>query len=823
MSLTIDFGIDLGTTNSLIAKFVNGSVEIFKNPGTWKDTTPSVVAFRKDRILVGDRARAFQEKDPANVVGHFKRKMGTTESFPIGHAREPKTPVELSAHVLKELKTFIQTGENVDSAVITVPASFDVIQSNATKKAAEEAGFKSVVLLQEPIAASLAYANQASSREFTDGKWLVYDLGGGTFDVALVKIENGEMRVLDHEGDNFLGGTDFDRLIIENFIVPHISKHHENVDMASDFQSASGKYNALFFALMHKAEEAKKELSNRTSTEIEFEFEGEDVVVEITRSDFEGIIREPIARTAEMVRSILTRNSLTPRDLSFILLVGGSTYIPYIRSRIEELAQIPVKTDIDPTTAIVSGAAYFAGTQEKQIIASADNFENNSGLIVKAVYEKTSKDSTEPFFARVTGETSGLFYRILRSDGGFDTGLRELKERISEDLRLVPDSYNHFKFTTFDDRNNEVDTNFREFQIAHNIIGVSGQPLPEDICIELDDIENETSHLRLIFPRNTILPAKSPTVTVSATRSVSKGSLDDALYINVLEGDSSYLPESVKHIGTLEIGSSELNRDLLKGAEIELMFEVSESRDVTVSAYIQHSDQAFKQVFQPKEREVKTEWLQRDVESLLDKIDSHAEEAKRRDDTELLRELRVLAKEVDRLEDRALCLSNDDVTDVKFQLEDEKNRLARQVNTSIQSRRAEILLDEYFDIKEQCSNLIAESGSDRNREHFTEIVEGESQFVRPPSPPLLKAKIGELHNLYFSVLWRQPKFLTAEFNWIVEQEKLNDSDSVQKLIEQGQIAIIDNDFDSLRGIIFRLYDMMPKEKRRRREAKTGIG
>lgn len=823
MSKTIDYGIDLGTTNSLIARFVKGSVEIFKNPGTWKDTTPSVVGFRKDRILVGDRARGYQEKDPANVAGHFKRRMGTTEAFPVGPMGEPKTPVDLSAHILKELKTFVQSGESVDSVVVTVPASFDVVQSNATKKAAEEAGFKHVVLIQEPIAASLAYANQASSREFTEGKWLVYDLGGGTFDVALVKIEGGEMRILDHEGDNFLGGTDFDRLIVEHFVVPHIDENYTEVDMSTDFQSASGRYNALFYKLLHKAEEAKKELSNRTTTEIEFEFEDEDVVVEITRSDFEGLIREPVARTAEMVRTILTRNSLTPNDLNFILLVGGSTYIPYVRNRIEELIQIPVKTDIDPTTAVVVGAAYFAGTKERLATESDVSSKERFEVSVKAVYEKTSRDVIEPFFAQITGKADGFFYRIVRSDGGFDSGLRELKERISEDLRLVPDSYNHFTFKIFDCQNNEVATNFSEFQIAQNIISVSGQPLPEDIGIELDDTDGETSYLRLVFPKNTILPAKSVTHTVNVTRSVTKGTIDEAIFINVLEGDSSYLPESVKHIGTLVIRGSELERDLIKGAEVELVFEVSESREISVRAFVQYTGQSFTQVFRPKERKVETSWLQREIQSLLDKIDAHLEDARRRDDQDLQRELRSFAKEADRLEDIALDLRSDDVTDTKFQIEDQKNRIAQQVNNSIQTRQPEVLLEEYFEIKSQCEKLIEDAGTERNKEHLAEIVAGELQYTRPPSPPHLRAKIGELNNLLFSVLWRQPKFLTAEFNWIAEQEPSAESGAFQKLIEQGQVAIIDNDFDSLRGIIFRLYDLMPRESRRRHRAKTGIG
>src|ERR1039458_7222894 len=209
MANMVSYGIDLGTTNSLIAKFTKGTVEVFKNPSGFKETLPSIVGFRNDRILVGEQARTYMEKDHKSVVKGFKRRMGTTESTKIKALGQSKTPIELSAFVLKELKTFIHTGEVPEAVVITVPASFDMVQSNATKEAGYQAGFKQVVLLQEPIAASLAYANKEKNLDLKNSQWIVYDLGGGTFDVALVRIVEGELKVVDHEGDNFLCGSDF--------------------------------------------------------------------------------------------------------------------------------------------------------------------------------------------------------------------------------------------------------------------------------------------------------------------------------------------------------------------------------------------------------------------------------------------------------------------------------------------------------------------------------------------------------------------------------------------------------------------------------------
>ena len=282
-----------------------------------------MVYYKKDKVVVGTNARTYFERDGKNVFGTFKRKMGTTESFKVKSINQSKTPIELSAEVLKELKGFVHSGEIIEAAVITIPASFDVIQSNATKEAGYLAGFKQVILLQEPIAASLAYANKHKERDLENGQWLVYDLGGGTFDVALIKIKDGEMKVLDHEGDNFLGGADFDNLIIEKIVIPHLNKDFQFSDLENDLKSASGKFNNVYYRLIKLAEDAKISLSARTSAEIEVRDmkddndEEIDISIDITRSEFEGIVKEYIDNTLDMIKKILVRNSLKPSDIQF--------------------------------------------------------------------------------------------------------------------------------------------------------------------------------------------------------------------------------------------------------------------------------------------------------------------------------------------------------------------------------------------------------------------------------------------------------------------------------------------------------------------------
>ncbi len=239
MSDTIDIGIDLGTTKSVLAVFERGNVSVRRHNVSHKDTLPSAVMVRRDKIFVGEKAReqAFGRSDAAFA---FKRKMGTAERFQLGG--QVYSPVELSALVLKELRERHFDNQPLDAAVITVPASFDTRQTMATVEAGKLAGMKQVINLQEPIAASLAYANSILKGEFPDRPWLVYDLGGGTFDAAVVQIAGGELKVLEHEGDNYLGGVDFDRLIVEQFVYPHLADQYglEDADF-SEFTSGSGK------------------------------------------------------------------------------------------------------------------------------------------------------------------------------------------------------------------------------------------------------------------------------------------------------------------------------------------------------------------------------------------------------------------------------------------------------------------------------------------------------------------------------------------------------------------------------------------------------
>jgi molecular chaperone DnaK len=829
MENTINYGIDLGTTNSAIAKFIKGEVIIFSNPQDYgRNTLPSVVAYRKDRITVGNKAKEFLEKDPHNVVGVFKRKMGTSESFKIKSINESKTPIELSAQVLKELKTFVNTGDDLDAVVLTIPASFDTIQSNATKEAGIQAGFKQVVLLQEPIAASLAYANMKKDREMKNGKWLVYDLGGGTFDVALIEIKDGEMKVLDHEGNNFLGGADFDNMIVEKLVIPKICEKYNFSNLEAEMKSAKGKYNAKYYVLLRRAEEAKIALSSMTSSEIIVDgFEDEDgnevdMEIVITRSEFNDLIRPNIDGTIEMIKEIITRKSLKPIDIQFTLMVGGSTYVPFVRNRVEEVLQIPVNCEIDPTTAVAIGAAYYAATKPKEILI--ENIKKKETLIsIKSSYNKASKEKEELFAARITGDIQDLNYRILRQDGGFDSGLKKLLDRINEDLPLVDGAYNYFILTVYDSLNNIIETDIEPIGINSGF-GISGQPIPEDICLEVDDYDYPgKTRLQLIFQKNTVLPLKK-TLTFPLNKTIIKGAEDEVINVNILEGSHLAIPEANKGIGFMSITGKNLKRDISKGSDIEITVTISESRDLTISVYLNMADQEFKQTFNPKERHIQINFLKEQVEDLSTRLNKEIEEAEDKEDYETAGLLHKLKVGMETVSSETGSLTNDDVTDKKFQLEDKKRKIAKEIDEATKNKRIQQVKANYFAVKEECNEIINQNGNDHERKTFNDIVLQEDAFFSTNSPIKIQEKSDEIHSILSRIRWRTPEFLTDIFSWCVNnQTRMNDRTQAKSLVEAGNFAIESQNWERLSGINSGLLNLMPKGSEKEATTRIGFG
>lgn len=830
MASMINFGIDLGTSNCLIARYDKGEVEVFKNPNGFKETLPSIVGFRNDRILIGDKARTYLERDPKNVFSRFKRKMGTSETFKIRALDASKSPVELSSYLLKEL-TFVHSGETVGSAVITIPASFDTVQSNATKEAGTMAGFKAVVLLQEPIAASLAYANRGKGVDLRNSQWFVYDLGGGTFDVALVRIVEGELTVLDHEGDNYLGGADFDALIVEKLVVPELERLGSFADLLGQLKGENGRYNTLWYGLLDRAENAKVELTTKTCAEIELGFgralkddagDAIDGTITITRSEFEGLIRESIDRTIDMMKQMLTRNSLQPEDLQFVLMVGGSTYIPFVRKRIGEIMGVAVNTGIDPTNAVAIGAAYFAGNKENTQERAPQANSKVSPLKIRASYSRNSQDTEEMFSAKIEGDLAGMQYRIIGEDGAYDSGLKTLTGRISEDLPLREGEFNLFTLKVCDAQGNLVRLDVDQIQIAQGRYSVAGQMLPEDVSLVRDDFATKNTRLDCLFQKNSVLAAHAKR-TAEVAKTVIQGSGDE-IHIMVVEGPSSRHSSTNKPIGVLSISGEKLSRDLIKGTEIDLKFKMSESRDLEVNACLNGTGQEFSQIFMPRQRTVSTRILASEILLLEASVEDELGDAIRNGNYDTSENLEKTLGEVQALKGEAVGLTEDDVTDKKFQLEDRKRRLAQSVFALTSGKRLDQAKAAYRQAYTEVSDLVRGSGNDRERHIIAEISAREPIFLTSTNPEKIQTVVTELARVRWQILFRTPQFLADMFRNLVDRRaSMNDQIQAKQLIDNGKRALERESWGEVRQIDERLWTLMPAEEQASEDLRVFTG
>ncbi|MFM2282215.1 MAG: hypothetical protein RLZZ444_4446, partial [Pseudomonadota bacterium] len=363
-------GIDLGTSNSAIVGCDSEGLRLFKTDDG-RDVLPSMIYFdRRGHMLVGSRAHAQAELAPGNVAQGFKRLMGTSSHLDLAAAGKSITPEEASAEIVKTLLRQVEAelGKvEVTGAIITIPAAFNQMQSEATIKAAHMAGLEQVGLLQEPIAAAMAALEGATRR---DGRFLVYDLGGGTFDVALVEATSGSVTVIAHEGINMLGGRDFDRVIVDSVIRPWLDAHF----VLPTNVTTLPEYKRLFAVARLKAEQAKVELSTKQGTVIFLSDEdvraedndGEPIYVEcpLDRKTLEGLITDRIDDSIDLCRKILKDNSLSHEDIDRIVFIGGPSKMPIVREHVSTSLGIPADLKCDPMTAVARGAAIFAESRE---------------------------------------------------------------------------------------------------------------------------------------------------------------------------------------------------------------------------------------------------------------------------------------------------------------------------------------------------------------------------------------------------------------------------------------------------------------------------
>lgn len=607
-NLNIQIGIDLGTTNSEVAANNKDHVEVVKNIFN-DEYTPSVFGVDKAKNkVVGKRSyerlyKDASEEEFSNNKAEVKRLMGTSDTVHFDRLGEDMSPEEISGEILKSLKEDVlrkYPGTPTIGVVITIPAYFSTLQAEATKRAGNVAGFKHVVLIQEPIAAAIAYGFMNSQNE----NWLVYDLGGGTFDVALISSKDGALSVLGHNGDNFLGGKDFDWAVVDKVIVPAILEKYE----IEDFTRSSKKYRSVFAKLKYYAETAKISLSQTDEITIEVEKIGDDdngkeiyLTIPFTRKDFEKLVKPFVDKTIELSKETIKEAGVKQSSISRIVLVGGPTMIPYIKDRLEKDLKIEVDTSSDPLTVVARGACIYAVSQKipKEFIESKKS-SDSSIKTLRLNYESLTSETEETITGIVEElkDTEDEYFIQIQSEGGLFSGKKiKLKNgKFIETVNLDKNKTTLFWTYLFDAEGNPIKTEPEAFSITHGL-SVSGAPIPHSIGVGVVKRGFSgasfamTEEFEVIFEKNSILPLKA-THTYKTLKPLAKGDKENALPIKIREGESS-VPDQNQFICDLKVTGEKLPYDLPEGTEIALTIEVNESREVKVEAFIPSIDLTF--------------------------------------------------------------------------------------------------------------------------------------------------------------------------------------------------------------------------------------
>ncbi len=820
MSDTINYGIDLGTTNSAIAKCDGDEVRILKNRDQM-DVTPSVVRIdKRGRITVGRKAYNNLFVDPENVAAGFKRWMGQSDCKTFKDTGESLSAEELSAEVLKSLLADArkQIGEAITTAVITVPAAFGQLQCEATVRAANLAGLTEAPLLQEPLAASIAYGMKSDAK---DKRWLVYDLGGGTFDIAIVSTKGGQLSVLEHRGNNMLGGRDFDRLIVEKIFLPRLRK-------LFNISENTPVWRRFYQQLLLKAEETKIDLSFSEEAVVDIFDIGKDkddnpieTEFEVTRTELNHLVEPFIAETIKLCKQAISAARITPQqDIATIILVGGPTQMPIVREMLTAEFGVPLDFTIDPMTVVARGAAIYAATLPRE--NQPPKTTKPEAIDITLAHERVWPEPTCLVAGRIENLPQDIdtFQILIEAEAGhWNSGWLPIEKGYFETkVHLLEGKMNRFWIYLRDGKGKDLTPNPDSFSILCQPI-IGEPPLPHSIGVEVVCPDGK-AEIDVIFPRSTPLPAQR-IITYKANKTLRPSQKDDYLAIKIWEGEHFSDPESNTIVGVLKISASDIRRPIPEGAEIEFSIEIDISRKMEVQAFIPVLNQHFQGVYVAKDNEPslveKVKELDSEIDYHFERLEVLRELADETDDYEVSKELEELSTKAEELAEEHYRFESGDSSDpddakrlvqqskeIRGRLSEIEKRIKSKNRLSLALRNVEIQRIETEEVVKKWGGRIDQ------KEYELLCREADRQIERENERALEKVA-HDFEALKWHVLFKQDWFWKEIFDSLCQPDvPFVNEEEAQRLIAQGKEALAQGDGDVLREIVRRLWDLQPK-------------
>lgn len=832
---TIDFGIDLGTTNSSVAVCRRGEVRIFQTTELM-NVTPSVVYVSKTgRKLVGRKAYDNWVQDPANTHAEFKRWMGYSDKMTFPASGESFTAEQLSAEILKSVRADAerQSGEKLDAAVITVPAAFGSLQCEATGRAAKLAGIEQAPLLQEPIAAAVAYGASPASR---DQRWMVFDLGGGTLDIAIVSTRNGQLAVLEHQGNNRLGGKDIDRVIAEAFLLEPLRSSFK----LPDAQEQPEAFSRLMRALVRSAEQAKIALSSADAVPVELFDIGDDLAgtpIEATftlrRSEVDAKVMPVVDKCLELARRALDLARITGKDLDRVLLVGGPTQTPLVRAALVDALGAKLDYSLDPMTVVAHGAALYASTQLRDSPASATRATSASvptaaaGVKIQLAFERASGTLQSPVAGIVPDNARIKEVRIDSASGIWTSGwLPVVGGTFQVDVHLNENKpVTSFRLTARAANGDPILVDPPNFEIAY-MLPMAAPPLPHTIAIELTSATGEVT-FDPIFKRHCPLPAEVRR-TYRTERTLRPSDLDASLPIKFWEIEVSDDPQERWWAGSVHVNAEWIKRPIPEGTDIDLTISIDASRKLSVDLFIPLLSESLKHdVYVPDPPSARSQ-LQKAIDLCFDRL--HRLRIKI-----FASDLDELFPKFERLQERAETIAE--------QLSTHDGRdpdAALNPTESIRTLRVQLTqLEEQAGVdggtmeKEEVQarvrwygRVIEDHGTELEKQQFTKLHEQYVKYLETESARGAKWAVTQMYLLFRACVHDQSWYWQNQLAALRSpgNYRFANQDRARELLSQAPEVMQRQNVAEMRGLVHRLWDLVaPDELERAKEQEAVSG
>lgn len=578
-------GIDLGTTNSAITSFDGKNTRVWKSPEQ-NDVTPSVIYIAKrGGRFYGKKAYDNAPLNPENTAQLFKRLMGSSTKIKVADIE--MTPEECSAEILRTLFGYLPEDVRNDKktgTVITVPAAFNQMQKNATKEAAFGAGINKVALIQEPVAAIMSVAKQQN----INGLFVVYDFGGGTFDVSIAERAGNKINLLTNDGIAFCGGRDFDKLLLDNIVVPWLKN---NFNLPDGFR-INEKYAKLIRMATWATEQAKIELSAKETASVQLDESvircsdesGNEIYLDVplSREQYNNLIFSKVDETIEKTREVISNVGLKPEDINYVVFVGGPTQYKPLRDRVSQQLGIAPSTDVNPMTAVSEGAAIYAESVDFETAKGGQKADKG---IIKAqsfglefrYNARTSSDKAK--IAVVFKNADKLNFVFKSQNTGWTSGKLTLSSGSIVTVDLTEMGENSFSVQCFDENGTEVKLPESNITIAKTLINIGKIPCAHSVGVELEDPVTGKPILDYLIKKDDLLP-KSGTVKYKTTKRISAGS-NDSISFKLWEGEIADPVEYNRFIGEISISGNSFEYGIIPvGSEILCDYTFSDSGNI---------------------------------------------------------------------------------------------------------------------------------------------------------------------------------------------------------------------------------------------------